>query len=249
MKIHYKKINIRKVSLNSRILSLSLLCILACLIIAPPVRATFTIEPAVVTFLSGQGEKTALVEVVHTGGGPAAIQFSVLERRLDIDGKLIEEGLSKSSDFIVHPAQVILMPKDRAQVQIQYKVKGKVTADRAYALFSQEVPLDVDEDDGGDVRTEVKMLTNYYTVISLETGKPGRLDFVSSKSIGGGKIEVVVANNSNGRVSTLDMRIIVNGTLIKDATGKGNSIMPGQQRRFTFVWPKPLAAKEIKFAN
>jgi P pilus assembly chaperone PapD len=225
------------------------LCVWACLVIAPPVRAIFTIEPAVVTFLAGQGEKTAIVEVVHTGGGPAAIQFSVLERRLDIDGKLIEEGLAKSSDFIVHPAQVILMPKDRAQVQIQYKVKGKVTADKAYALFSQEVPLDVGNEEEEGVQMSVKMLTNYYTVISLETGKPGKLDFVSSKSIGGGKIEVVVANNSNGRVSTQDMRIIVNGNLIKDATGKGNSIMPGQQRRFTFEWPKPLASKEIKFTN
>jgi P pilus assembly chaperone PapD len=236
-------IKIRRIALRLGILSLLWICLL----IVSPVRAAFSIEPAVVTFLADKGEKTAFVEIVHTGGGPAAIQLSVLERKLDIDGKLIEEGLSKNSDFLVHPAQVILTPKERAVVQIQYKVKGKVTADRAYALFSQEVPLDVDDEDEGGVNMSVKMLTNYYTVISLETGKPGKLVFVSSKAIGGGKIEVVAENKGGGRISMRDFYIVINGALIKEFTGKGNSIMPGQSRRFIFEWPKPLTDKEVKF--
>jgi len=211
------------------------------------VRAAFTIEPAIITFLASGGEKTAFVEIVHTGGGPAAIQLSVLERKLDIDGKLIETGLTKSADFMVHPAQVILYPKERATVQIQYKVKGKVNEDRAYTLFSQEVPIDVENEDNGDVNISLKMLTNYYTIISLETGKPGKLVFASSKSIGGGRVEVVVENKGGGRASTRDLNIVVNGGLIRDVAGKGNSIMPGQTRRFVFEWPRPLTAKEVRF--
>jgi fimbrial chaperone protein len=233
--------------LRTRSRILSLLSLSIALLAAPPARATFTIEPAVVTFSAGQGEKTAMVEVVHTGGGPAAVQFTVFERKLDIDGKLIEDGLSKSSDFIVYPAQVILKPRERATVQIQYKVAGKVASDRAYALLSQEVPLDVDDDDDEGVRMQVKMLTNYYTVISLETGKSGKLEFLSSKSIGGGKIEVLVENKGGGRISTMDLNIIVNGGLIKNATGIGNSIMPGQTRRFTFEWPRAVTEKEVRF--
>jgi P pilus assembly chaperone PapD len=233
--------------MKSRILSLSSLSLVCLLFTVFPVGAAFTIEPAVITFFADRGERTAMVELVHTGGDPAAIQLSVFERKLDADGKLIEEGLSKNSDFLVHPAQVILYPKERATVQIQYKGKGKVAVDKAYVLFSQEVPIDVGQDDEGGVKMAVKMLTNYYTVISIETGKPGKLVFVSSKAIGGGKIEVLAENKGGGRVDKERLRLVVGGKSIMNFTGKNNSIMPGQTRRFTFEWPRAVTEQEVKF--
>jgi len=211
------------------------------------VNAAFTIEPAIVTFLADRGEKTAFVELVHTGGGPAAVQFSVFERVLNLDGVLDNDNMSKNSDFVVHPAQVILYPKERATVQVQYKGKGKVTADKAYVLFSREVPIDVGEEDNGGVNVSVKMLTNYYTVISLETGKPGKLVFVSSNVITGGKIEVIAENKGAGRVKMERINLVVGGRPIQNFTGKGNSIMPGTRRRFTFEWPKAVTEKEVRF--
>jgi P pilus assembly chaperone PapD len=230
--------------MKSRVLSLlSFVCLMS---IIQTVHAAFTIDPAVVTFLANKGEKTAFVEIVHTGGDPAAIQLSVLERQLDIDGKLIEEGLPKSSDFILHPAQVILYPKERITVQIQYKGKGSISADKAYALFSQEVPIDVRREDEG-VNMSVRMLTKYYTVIALETGKPGKLVFVSSKEIGGRKIEVLAENRGVGRVKMDSFNIVVDEKAVNVITGKGNSIMPGQTRRFTFEWPRAVTIREVRF--
>lgn len=210
-------------------------------------NAAFTIEPAIVVFFADKGEKTAFVEVVHTGGGPAAVQFSVFERTLNLDGELNNKNMSKNSDFVVHPAQVILYPKERANVQIQYKGKGRVSADRAYVLFSQEVPIDVATEEDGGVNVAAKMLTNYYTVISLDTGKPGKLVFVSSKAIGGGKIEIIAENKGAGRVKMERVSLVVGGQPIKNLTGLGNSIMPGTQRRFTFDWPRAVTEKEVRF--
>jgi len=220
---------------------------LACLLFAVyPTQAAFTIEPAVITFQANQGEKTAFVELVHTGGDPAAVQLSVFERTLDIDGVFVKSQMPKSSDFVVHPAQVILYPKERANVQIQYKGKGKITTEKAYVLYSREVPLNVAKDDE-EGNLSVRMLTNYYTVISLDVGKPGRLVFVSSKVIGDGKIEVLAENRGQGRVKMDELNLIVGGLMIKNMTGKGNSIMPGQTRRFTFEWPRAVTAQEVKF--
>jgi len=227
--------------MKSRILSL------ACLFVAVQVtQAAFTIEPAIITFLANQGEKTAFVELVHTGGDPAAIQLSVFERTLDINGVFNKSQMPKSSDFVVHPSQVILYPKERANVQIQYKGKGKITTEKAYVLYSQEVPIDVAKEDDG-LSMSVKMLTSYYTVISLDVGKPGRLVFVSSKAIGGGKIEVLAENKGAGRVKMDDLKLIVGGRYINEMTGNSNSIMPGTQRRFTFEWPRAVTEKEVKF--
>jgi len=232
--------------MKSRILSLSSLSLVCLLLTALPTQAAFTIEPAIITFLADRGEKTTFVEIVHTGGNPAAIQLSVLERLLDIEGEFAKGEMPTSTDFLVHPAQVILYPKERATVQIQYKGKGRITADKAYSLYSREVPIDVERDDAG-VSMSVKMLTSYYTVISIETGKPGKLVFVSSKAIGSGKIEVLVENKGAGRVNKERLKLVVDGKSIMDFTGKGNSIMPGQTRRFTFEWPRAVTEKEVKF--
>jgi P pilus assembly chaperone PapD len=227
---------------------LSLTLSLACLLFAPrPAAAAFTIEPALITFFADRGEKTAFVEIVHTGGGPAAIQVSALKRLLDIDGALLKGEMSKSSDFVVHPAQVILYPKERATVQVQYRGKGKVGKDMAYMLYSQEVPIDVARDDD-EGRMEVNILTNYYTVISLDTGKPGKLVFVSSKSIGSGKVEVIAENRGAGRVQIDKLGITVGGRRITAYTGASNSIMPGTQRRFTFEWPQAVTARDVRFS-
>jgi len=230
-----------------RLRSLSLPLSFVCLLLsATSVHAAFTIEPAIITFLADRGEKAAFVEIVHVSGGPAAIQLSVLERLLDIDGGFVKGELPASSDFLVHPAQVILYPKERATVQIQYRGKGRITADKAYTLYSREVPIDVGRDDAG-VSMAVKMLTSYYTVISLETGKPGKLVFVSSKAIGGGKIEVLAENRGAGRVKMESINLIIGGKRIAEMTGIGSSIMPGQTRRFTFEWPRAVTEKEVKF--
>ena len=232
--------------MKSRILSL-LLPLVCHLFTASAANAAFAIEPAVISFFADKGEKTAFVGIVHTGGGPAAIQLSVHERVLDIDGMIVKSGLPKSSDFIVHPAQVILYPNERANVQIQYKIKGRVKADKAYVLYSQEVPLDVVEEESEGVKTAVKVLTDYYSVISLSVGKPGKLVFVSSKVIGGGKIEVLAENKGAGRVPMERVNLLVDGRTVKNFTGNSNSIMPGQKRRFTFEWPRAVTANEVKF--
>ncbi len=208
----------------------------------------FTIEPAQIIFFTDIGEKTAFVELVHIKGGPAAVQFSMHERVLDIDGVLLTEGMPGSSEFIVHPSQVILYPGERANVQVQYRGKKKVTEDRAYVLFSREVPIDVgDEDNGSNI--VVGMLTNYVTTVALETRKPSRLVFVSSKEIGGGKIEVIAENKGAGRLPMDRISLIVGGKQVKSFTGASNSIMPGTKRRFTFEYPRAVTAREVQFGR
>jgi P pilus assembly chaperone PapD len=213
---------------------------------ASAARGAFTLEPAQIVFLADMGEKTAFVEIVHTSGGPAAVQLSVYDRVLDIDGKLVSGGMAASSDFIVYPAQVILYPGERQTVQIQYRAKKKITEDRAYVLLSQEVPIDVSEDSDGS-GISLKLLTDYYTLLALVTNKPGKLVFVSSKTLEGGKIEVIAENRGAGRVKMDDIGLVVGGKAVRDFTGASNSIMPGSRRRFTFEWPRAVSAKDVRF--
>jgi len=210
----------------------------------------FTIEPALVNIQVNAGENSAWVELVHTGGGPMAIEMKAYERPLTLDGELDQSAMTVTKDFIVHPTEIILMPGEQKRVQVLYKGKQKINADRAYLLFSKEVPIKIAEDGSeAEVKTSVTMLMNYYTILACNTGKPGKLTFVSSKPIDSGKIEVIVENKSGGRVPGEGLVIRAGKDRITEFTGKKNSIMPGQKRRFTFKRAKPLTEKEVSFGG
>jgi P pilus assembly chaperone PapD len=211
-------------------------------------NAAFTIDPPQISLRTSMGENMAWVEVRHTGGGPMAVDLAVYPRDLDMDGEPVRELGAPAAEFTVYPAQIILQPGDRARVQVLYKGK-KVGADKAYVLYSREVPLRIDEESEG-VKVGVETVTSYFSVVAFETGKPGKLTFVSSKQIGGGNIEVVVENKSAGRVPVTNLVLNISGRdRITSFTGKKNSVMPGQQRRFTFKYDKALTAREVTFVR
>jgi P pilus assembly chaperone PapD len=196
---------------------------------------------------ANMGESMAWVDIAHTGGGPIAVELTVFERLLDMDGETQTENLPVSRDFVVHPSQIILQPGERQRVQVMYRGRQRVTADKAWLLYSKEVPLTVAEEADG-VSMGVTKLVSYYSILAFETGRTGRLSFVSSRPIGDGKIEVIVENKSNGRVVAENLVITIGGReKIRNFTGTKNSVMPGQQRRFTFEYGRPLTAREVTF--
>jgi len=210
-------------------------------------HSAFTIEPMVLTFNAAVGERVVWIDVVNTGDGPIAVELTVFERVLDLDGEVDRTNLVPCKDFTVYPSEIILHPKEKASVQLMYKDKQKITADKAYSLFSKEVLMPLEEDETEGINVNVPIVVSYYTVINLKTGKEGKLTFVSSKAIKDGKIEVIVENKSGGRVVAKNLAIKTDTDTIIGFTGTKNSILPGQKRRFTFKYFRPLIAREVKF--
>lgn len=227
---------------------MKLRCFLVMMCFAGLAHGAFTLEPAVMRINITGGENAAFVDLVHTDGPPVAVELTVFERRLDLDGEPVLKDMVKNSDFIIYPSEIISSPGQRTRVQIAYKGKTP-KADVVYTLFTREVELPMGPDGGTGVRMTVNMLMNYYSIISLETGNGGKLSFVSSRDIGDGNIELIVENKSNGRVQINKWAIVVGKDKITDFTGTKNSIMPGQQRRLTFKFNRPLKAKDLRFEN
>jgi len=211
------------------------------------VHGAFTLKPAILSMNAAMGEKTALVELENTGDVPVAVALTVFERMLDLDGELDRTNQNPCKDFTIYPSEVILQPGKRADVQLTYNKKERVTADKAYSLFSKEVLMPLAEDEAEGVNINIPIVASYYTIINLETGKKGKLSFVSSKAITDNRIELIVENNGGGRVKARSLAVKTDTDIIKNFTGVKNSIMPGQKRRFTFKYLRPLTSKEVKF--
>jgi len=226
-------------------ISLSIIIIL----LTQAVYAGFSIGPTHLILKVNSGERVGWVEAAHAGGPPIAVELTVYKRVLDLDGELISDSLRPSDEFTVYPSQILLYPGGKAKAQIVLKSKEKITADRAYILHAKEVPFDFPREEvlGKKANVGVLMTIGYQTIIALETNRPGSLSFVSSKALDNGYIEVIVENKGFGRVATTNNYIMADGKKITEFTGSGNSVMPGQKRRFTFKHNKPLTAKEFSW--
>jgi P pilus assembly chaperone PapD len=217
------------------------------LIAAVVAYAGFSISPQVLALKVNTGERVGWVELVHTGGTPIAVELTVHQRILNLDGEL--DSLPASDDFMVYPSQILLYPNGKAKAQVVLKGKEKIIADKAYILYAKEIPFDFPKEEEEKINASFSMSVAYQTIIALETNRSGTLSFVSSKALDSGNVEVIVENKSSGRVSTSYLYLMADGKKITKFSGGGNSIMPGQKRRFTFKHSKPLSAKEFSWGT
>jgi len=218
------------------------------LILVQTIYANFSISPQVISLQVNKGERVGWTELYNNGDAPVAVELSVHERVLNLEGEVIQDSMRKVDDFIINPSQVLLYPGNKVQVQIILKGKGKITADKAYLLYSRRVPFDFpneEKSEGLNIGISINMA--YNTIISLETTRKGGISFVSSKPLDSGMVELIVENKSSGRFNTNNLYIMAGKKKITEFTGKGNSIMPGQKRRFVFKHDKPLTANEFNY--
>jgi len=217
-------------------------------ILVQTIYAAFTISPQTLKLQVNKGERVGWLELSNDGNSPVAVELSVHERILDLDGAVVQDSMRKIDDFVINPSQVLLYPGNKMQLQVILKGKEKIKTDKAYFIYSRRVPFNFpgeEKPEGLKIGVSVNMA--YNTIISLETGMAGSISFVSSKALDSGMVEVVVENKSSGRFITNNLYIMVGKKKITEFTGKGNSIMPGQQRRFVFKHDKPLTANEFNY--
>jgi len=214
--------------------------------------AGFTINPTVLSLKVNSGERVGWVDVTHGGSAPIAVELTIHKRVLNLDGEIVDDSLLQSNEFTVYPSQILLYPGGKSKAQIVLKGKEKITADRAYILYAKEVPFDFPKEDILGKKLDLGLSINvaYQTIIALETNKPGSLNFVSSKALDSGYVEVIVENRSPGKVPTKYLYIMANGKKITEFAGlSSNSIMPGQKRRLKFKHNKPLTATEFSWGT
>jgi len=210
-------------------------------------HAGFGVNPSVVAINVSRGEYNGWMEIAHTKGNfPHAIELTVKERDLDLDGN-VKSGQKPLKDFTVYPSQILLTPGKKVKVQVIYKGQ-KLEADRAYILSVKEVPLPAGQKEE-KLSMGLAVRVNYEVGILMDTGKPSSLTFVSSQALDSGKVEVIMENKSKGRFSLNYIKLYANGNEAIDFQGENNSVMPGQQRRFVFNYHKPLTAAEVRFGN
>lgn len=163
-----------------------------------------------------------------------AIEFSVKERQMDETG---EEKLPAAKELSIFPPQVIIPPKEKRTIRVNYNGPKDISSELAYRVIAEQLPLNVK---GKKQSSGIQMLMRYMAALYVtpkDVAPELQASLISSRD---GRLKLLVKNTGKKH------QILIKPTLIakkgekkwvlkeKDLPGvAGENVLAGSQRLFT----------------
>ncbi|MEI9990997.1 MAG: fimbria/pilus periplasmic chaperone [Rhizomicrobium sp.] len=217
--------------------------------------AAFKISPFTAEMAPAGSRATLDYVVENDSSDPTAVQIGVVKREQAEDGS---ETLPSAEDqFLVFPAQLVLLPREKRTVRVQWL--GPVNPDKelAYRLIAEQLPVDLGRP--GSAVNSLKLLVKYQTAVYIlppgihsdpardlvvQRAEPGR------DPRGRATLDLSVANRGLAHINLRGVRVTVTSSgdgksVILSSPGQvgamvGENVLPGSVRRFAIAWPPEL---------
>lgn len=241
--------------------------LLAATLWLPAQTLAYTVEPSVLKLGGSGGDSSAFLRLSNRAAKPVAIEIAINEFDRDLDGRGIV-GREADEDFIVYPAQIILMPGDETSVQVRWIGEGVSNVERAFALTTREVSIPRKEQEPSDMsegaRLNVSVLTNYDVRIYVTPrgAKPNvtvEATNIQTQSAGN-VLEITLANRGTAHHPLRDLSLVLmplepGGAGLRqsavtldaqDVPGMSAALLAGGRRRLLIPWPAALPAGSVR---
>lgn len=110
---------------------------IGCLLASAPAFAGFRMSPIVVHF-SGK-QLTQVLAFENQGETKTPVQIEAFTRTMNEKGEEVRE---KTSDFVIYPEQLVLMPKEKRNVRVTYSGDVPENAEKAFRLVASQLPVE-----------------------------------------------------------------------------------------------------------
>ncbi|NLW30883.1 MAG: molecular chaperone [Fibrobacter sp.] len=232
----------------------------------------FSLNPLITVLEISKGKTSAEVLLKFEGDvkRPVAVELKVTEREISIDGEKVihKENEEISRNFIIYPAQVVLMPGDNQRVQIKWVGNTIPKKEIAYGLIAEEVPVKIGDEDEKREKAELRLylVARYEGIIVLRPSgiKP---DLVVKSAVhkkdeeDNDRLVVNLNNKGTGlqnlkglflRVSSLDKNGQINRSKSMIYKPKleskhiKHSVFAGYDRVLDLSWPEEIPAGPVR---
>lgn len=187
---------------------------------------------------------------------PIAIEFSISARDMTPDGK---DVLSDAEDdFVLYPAQAIVMPGKSQAIRIQWIGDPKPEKELAYRLIVEQLPVSFDEgpSDGGQLKLLVRFIASIYIVPNAARSNVGVESATAQVDESGAPLlRLDLANTGNAHQLLRDpsLTLTVGSTSIHLGPEQlpmlaSQNILAGHAREFVLPWPADLPAGTVEAA-
>ena len=223
-----------------------------------------TLEPNLVSLRSSGSESSTFFRLQNRTSKPTAVEITINEHRKDVDGNTVA-GPAADDDFIVFPAQLVMVPGDEASVQVRWIGEAALPAERAYTLVTREVAVPsavpLPEVTSG-FRIGVTVLMNYEArVYVTPAGARPRLvvKSVADAVAEPPALEVVLANEGTAHQVLVDEYLLLAPSApdgsplrqqavrvaLRDLTGTRAHLLAGERRRLRIPRPASLPVGRV----
>lgn len=219
------------------------------LLLISPITFAFKLSPMSLT-LEKNSQFKGTVQIENESSEPMAIEISIAKRIMDESGK--ETHPIVTNLFQIYPEQIILSPKQKRSVRIEWKGDKKIKEEKAFRLIAEQLPIEVD----GKSKTGIKLLLKYIAAIYIAPEDTKSKIEISLNSQKENTIQLHVKNTGTKHQILKDAVLILTmdkekkeftGDAIKALTGE--NILAGGMRVFNLKIPgiKKVDSVEIKY--
>ena len=210
----------------------------------------FQLSPISQVFEPIGSNATKSYEVINDGDERIAVEVSVVERDMDIDGQ--EFYTSADEDFLIYPPQMILGPQEVQTVRVTWLGDPQPSEELAYRLVAEQLPINLVDPSAevvdrptGSIQILMRYLGSLYVrpdnveadvqLVSVEN---------MTNEVGEAQVAITLTNQgtASARLRDLQVTLDAQGNQVELAPEQlegmaGHVILAGHQRRF--VLPRP----------
>ena len=210
----------------------------------------FQLSPISQVFEPIGNNATKSYEVINDSDERIAVEVSVVDRDMDIEGQEFYE--SADEDFLIYPPQMILGPQEVQTVRVTWLGDPQPSEELAYRLVAEQLPInlvdpsaEVVEQPTGAVQILLRYLGSLY-VRPDNVKADVQLVSVENTMNEAGETQVTITlinqGTASARLRDLQVTLEAQGTQVALAPEQlegmaGHVILAGHQRRF--VLPRP----------
>jgi P pilus assembly chaperone PapD len=253
----------------TKLQTLCLRIFLALAAVLPLRVAAYTFKPSIATLRPTGSDSSCFFKLENNEAKTSPIEITINECSKDLDGKTLQ-GKEAVDDFIIYPAQFVLMPGDEVGVQVRWIGEPSLKTERAYTIVAREAPMprkaDDESENDGKARVRINVLINYEGRIyvtpkgskpdvaiesAVEQPRPAQADGISTNSEPA-MLELICVNKGTAHKEMETVAFVLTPAGETSATTKKKAVIlttkdvPGLRThllsgdRRRFVFPRPV---------
>lgn len=162
--------------------------------------SAFQLSPMVIQFSPEGVRKTQVLTLENNGGEKIPLQIEAFSRHMDAKG---EEVRKPTSDFVIYPEQVVLLPGEKRNVRLTWGGTIENAQEKAYRIVATQVPVNFKEKNAQTKKPGVSLNFLLQYVASAYVSPEGavaKIKVKSVKSLPDKKIELVLKNEGSAHM-------------------------------------------------
>ena len=223
-------------------------------LIAPVTTYAFKLVPMSVKMTPSGRHAMETFIVDNNGANPIAVEMKMFVRSMTETG---EDVLTESEDdFIVFPAQMIVMPGQSQSVRVQWMGTKEPDAELAFRLVAEQLPLNLEEEviDGGRISVLFRYVASVYILPKRRVQADVKIIRAYIEEGDRDNTLVIIAHNEGSKHTILREPTLTINTATKKVVLKseqlpglaGANILVGHTRMFRLPRPAGLSTGLIE---